>query len=102
MKSDGIRKTGGFELTRAAGKTEARPLDEAEKEKVSDPKTGSPSVGVQNGPQGTKRLVPATTERPTVAPTRRPKSGDDKSKSTGSARGDAAAEYVRSRRPARS
>jgi hypothetical protein len=81
-KSDGIRKTGGFELTRATGKTEGRPLDDTEKEDVRDPKTGAPSVGVQNGPQGTKRLVPATPERPTVAPTRRPKTGDDKAKST--------------------
>ena len=81
-KSDGIRKTGGFELTRAAGTTEGRPLDDTEKEDVSDPKTGTPSVGVQSGPQGTKRLVPATPERPTVAPTRRPTNGNDKPKST--------------------
>lgn len=82
VRSDGIRKTGGFELTRASGKTEVRPLDDTEKEDVRDPKTGAPSVGVQSGPQGTKRLVPATPERPTVAPTRRPTNGNDKPKST--------------------
>jgi hypothetical protein len=70
--SDGARKTGGFELTRANGKTQGRSLDDTEKEDLKSPKTGAPSVGVLNGPQGTKRLVPATPERPTVAPTRRP------------------------------
>lgn len=78
--SDGVKKTGGFELKRANGKTEGRSLDDTEKEDLKSPKTGAPSVGVVSGPQGTKRLVPATTERPTVAPTRRPT--NDKSKSS--------------------
>ena len=78
--SDGAKKTGGFELTRANGKTEGRSLDDTEKEDLKSPKTGAPSVGVLSGPQGTKRLVPATPERPTVAPTRRPT--NDKAKSS--------------------
>ena len=76
-KSDGVRKAGGFELTRAAGTTQGRTLDDTEMENVQEPKTGSPSLGVQNGPQGTKRLVPATPARQTVAPTKRPSNGND-------------------------
>jgi len=78
--SDGAKKIGGFEVKRANGKTEGRSLDDTEKEDLKAPKTGTPSVGVLSGPQGTRRLVPATPERPTVAPTRRPT--NDKSKST--------------------
>jgi hypothetical protein len=70
--SDGAKKSGGFELTRTNGKTEGRSLDDTEKEDLKSPKTGAPSVGVVNGPQGTKRLVPVAPVRPTVAPTRRP------------------------------
>jgi hypothetical protein len=70
--SDGSKKSGGFDLQRSNGKTDGRALDDNEKESLTSPKTGAPAVGIVNGPQGTKRLVPATPERPTQAPTRRP------------------------------
>jgi FecR protein len=76
--SDGAKKTGGFELTRASGKTEGRSLDDTETQDLKSPKTGAPSESLLNGPQGTKRLVPATPERPTAVPTRRP--ANDKTK----------------------
>jgi ferric-dicitrate binding protein FerR (iron transport regulator) len=78
--SDGVQKTGGFDLERANGKTQGRALDDTEKEDLTGPKTGAPSSTVLSGPQGTKRLVPATPEPPTVEPTRRPTT--DKSKSS--------------------
>lgn len=71
-RSDGVRKAGGFELTRVAGKTQGRAFDDTEREDVREPKTGSPALGVRNGPQGTRRIVPATPVRPTAAPARRP------------------------------
>ena len=72
-RSDGLEKTTGFELKRSNGKTEGRALDDAEKQALPEGRVTTSSETIVNGPNGTRRVVPATpTQRPAVVPTRKP------------------------------
>ena len=72
-RSDGLEKTTGFELKRSNGKTQGRALDDDEKQALPEGRVTTPRETIVNGPNGTRRVVPATpTQRPAVTPTRRP------------------------------